>query len=169
MCCRNSHQLCQCHFFLQEEVLCLHSCLYDSQLFLHEISTLVSIHPLHTCPHCRKTCRLFPGLQGNHMHECTTSTYFSFPLIFVMFLKAIFNTIISKEVIYHSPNHYWSCQGRSTQTGSSAFRKYCCVRAPVTNWNCGKDKQCSSIMLCKHKMGIISWQCWEKADRNILH
>lgn len=108
--------------------------------------------------------------EGTHMNvQSAISTRISFLLIFVMFPTAILNTIISEAVVYHSPITTGARQCRSTQTGSSAFRKYHCDKAPETNWNSGKDKQCSRIMLWKHKKGIISRQCWEKANRNILN
>lgn len=94
--------------------------------------------------------------------QSITWTHFSLPLIFAMFLIAILTQLLVRKLPTTVLITTGACQCRSTQRDSSAFRKNHCDKAPVTNWNCGKDKHCSSIMLCKHKTGIISWQCWEK-------
>lgn len=101
-----------------------------------------------------------------YMHDCTKynlNTLFS-PTDICNVSHCHFNTIISEELPTTVLITTGACQCRSTQRDSSAFRKNHCDKAPVTNWNCGKDKHCSSIMLCKHKTGIISWQCWEKIE-----
>lgn len=117
----------------------------------------MQIHPLHICPHCRtvgKPSVLFLGCkEAASMNviaqiQSSTSTHFHFLLVFLLFLTAVFNTIINKQVSYLIPNHYWSCQSKSRQTGSPAFRKYCSDKAPMTNWNCGKDSIPQTVFQC---------------------
>lgn len=71
-------------------ILCLHICLYDSQLLLCEISTLMHIHPLclSSLQHCGKVSWLLFKLQGRHIHEhnCTGKT-----AAHTIFLTSIFS------------------------------------------------------------------------------